>query len=72
MKKKLRFSLEGYYEPTPKNFRKLGDALLGCSQFLATFTIVMDEKFLAICCIAIGTLGKFLFNFFTDPNNETT
>jgi hypothetical protein len=71
MKRQLKFSLKGYYEPTPANIRKMGDSLLAMSQFMAGFTIIMDEKFLAICCIAIGTIGKFLSNFFSVANETT-
>ena len=62
----MKFDINGYYKPTPKNFRKLGDALLGMSQFLTGYAVVMDEKWLALVCIAIGTIGKGMTNFFVD------
>jgi hypothetical protein len=62
----MKFDLNGYYKPTPKNFRKLGDSLLGMSQFLTGYAVIMDEKYLAIGCIAIGTIGKGLTNFFVE------
>jgi len=68
MEKQIKFDLQGYYKPTPANFRKLGDALLGASQFLTGYAVIMDEKILALICIGIGTLGKFLSNFFTEEN----
>lgn len=71
MKRQLKFSLKGYYEPTPANIRKMGDSLLAMSQFMAGFTIIMDDKYPALLCIAIGTFGKFLSNFFS-VSNETT
>lgn len=46
--------------------RKIGDALLGASQFLTGYSIVMDKKYLAFTCIAIGTIGKFMTNFFVE------
>ena len=62
----MKFDINGYYKPTPKNFRKLGDALLGMSQFLTGYAIVMEEKWLALVCILIGTIGKGMTNFFVD------
>ena len=62
----MKFDINGYYKPTPKNFRKLGDTLLGMSQFLTGYAVVMDEKWLAFVCIAIGTIGKGMTNFFVE------
>lgn len=73
MERKIKFDINGYYKPTPKNFRKLGDTLLGMSQFLTGYSIIMDEKWLGLLCIAIGTIGKGLTNFFVDeviPENK--
>lgn len=61
---KISFKIKSYYQPTPAKMRKLGDALLGSSQFLTGYAIVMEEKWLAFTCIAIGTIGKFMTNFF--------
>jgi hypothetical protein len=62
----MKFDINGYYKPTPKNFRKLGDALLGMSQFLTGYAVVMDEKWFALVCILIGTIGKGMTNFFVE------
>jgi hypothetical protein len=62
----MKFDLNGYYKPTPKNFRKFGDTLLGMSQFLTGYAVVMDEKWLAFVCILIGTIGKGMTNFFVE------
>jgi hypothetical protein len=63
---KIKFKIKSYYQPTPAKMRKIGDALLGASQFLTGYSIVMDEKYLAFTCIAIGTIGKFMTNFFVE------
>jgi hypothetical protein len=63
---KIKFKVKSYYQPTPKKMRKIGDALLGASQFMTGYSIVMDEKWLAFTCIAIGTIGKFMTNFFVE------
>ena len=63
---KIKFKIKSYYQPTPAKLRKFGDALLGTSQFLTGYSIVMEEKWLAFTCIVIGTLGKFMTNFFVE------
>ena len=55
---KIQFKIKSYYQPTPAKMRKLGDALLGASQFLTGYAIIMEEKWLAFTCIAIGTIGN--------------
>ena len=60
-------ALKKYYEPTPKAFRKLGDALLATSTFLSTYSVA-DEwgKGITIAIIIVGAAGKFLTNLFTE------
>lgn len=50
---------------TPVKYRKLGDALLAVSTTLGV-TAVADEwpKWVCICIILLGAVGKFLTNFF--------
>jgi hypothetical protein len=67
---KIKFKVKSYYQPTPKKMRKIGDALLGASQFMTGYSIVMDEKWLAFTCIAIGTIGKFMTNFFVEEEEQ--
>lgn len=77
MKKKVyKFSIKSYYQPTPANIRKFGDALLGACQFATGYAAISENTTLAIIFIAIGTIGKFLSNFFmeypNDSNQNTT
>ena len=55
-----------YYTPTPKKWRKLGDALLAVSTTITTYAIVEDMKWVALTAVLLGAVGKFLSNFFTD------
>ncbi len=63
--------MKNYYKPTPKKFRKLGDALLGVS-LMAIPANLTGHTWIAVSMFAIGVLGKFLTNFFSDdePNTE--
>jgi hypothetical protein len=53
-----------YYSPTPKKWRKLGDALLGVSTTITGFAIMENHKWIAFTALALGVIGKFLTNFF--------
>lgn len=55
-----------YYSPTPAKWRKLGDALLGVSTTITGFAIYEDIKWVALTALAIGVVGKFLSNFFSE------
>jgi hypothetical protein len=55
---------QDYYSPTPKKWRKLGDALLGVSTTITGFAIYENEKWIALTALALGVIGKFLTNFF--------
>lgn len=70
---KIKFKLcfETYYKPTPKNIRKWGDGLLGISTFISGFSMLGNERWLAITALAVGVAGKFLSNFFSEsPPDE--
>jgi len=53
-----------YYSPTPRKWRKLGDALLGVSTTITGFAIYEEAKWVAITALVLGVVGKFLTNFF--------
>ena len=55
-----------YSSPTPKKWRKLGDALLGASTTITGFAIYEEAKWVAITALVLGTVGKFLTDFFTE------
>jgi hypothetical protein len=60
----MKVGLRQFYEPTPKNLRKLGDALLGAALFAVPFVNSNDLVFKFV--IIAGITGKFLTNFFAD------
>lgn len=59
---------KNYAQPTPKKWRKLGDALLSVGTTITGFAIYEDEKWVAIVALIVTVFGKFLTNFFTDEN----
>ena len=65
------FSIKGYYEATPKLFRKVGDSILitcvGISPLVATLPITDgQQKWIMFGLSALGVVGKVITNFFTD------
>jgi len=65
-----KFSIKGYFSPTPKRFRVLGDSLASASVFVSGYAIVNDMKGIAIFVLVSGWLGKFITNFFTDEKSK--
>jgi len=61
---KVRFGLSQYRRPTPIRWRRIGDGLLLASTLVSTTNI--ESPVLATASIVIGTVGKFLTNFFAD------
>ena len=62
----MKFNIKYYYQPTPAKMRKLGDALLGVSQFATGYAVVNDSKELAIAFMILGLVGKFITNLFAE------
>jgi len=58
--------MKNYYLPTPKKWRKIGDGLLGASAFITAAAIGQDVELIAYIALAIGVLGKFLTNTFSE------
>ena len=62
----MKFSQRSYFQPTPKNWRKLGDALLGAAGALTAFAIAKDIEVMAYISLFIGVFGKILTDFFAE------
>jgi hypothetical protein len=56
---------KNYWHPTPKKWRRLGDALLGVA-LMGIPADLAGYKWVGITMFIIGIVGKFLTNFFTD------
>ena len=65
-----KISIKGYFLPTPKRFRVLGDSLASASVFVSTFAIVNEHETLGIIVLISGWAGKFLTNFFSEENKN--
>jgi uncharacterized PurR-regulated membrane protein YhhQ (DUF165 family) len=77
----MKISMKHYWAPTPKKWRKIGDAILATGTFVTAGALLeydkMKEIFTpqevkAVIAIAfvLGVVGKFLTNFFTIENHD--
>jgi hypothetical protein len=64
-------SLKKYFEPTPKRFRIIGDALSSASVLISSYAIVNDMKSIALFVVISGWAGKFITNFFSDGETKS-
>jgi hypothetical protein len=62
----MKFTLKGYWQPTPKGIRKLSDSLLAGATLASTFAMMNDYPKLAVIVMVISVVTKMLSNFFTD------
>ena len=65
----MKKHIKRYYAPTPKKWRKLGDALLAVSTTITASAIANHTNWVAYTALAVGVIGKFLTNLFTDETN---
>ena len=74
--------MKHYWKPTPKKWRKLGDALLAVATIIAVGGIWQYDslkeiftntelKIMIVSSIIFGVVGKFLTNFFKDDDKES-
>ena len=70
--------MKKYWSPTPKRWRKIGDALLATSTVITVGGLFQFEnlkeiftieqiRWLTMTPMILGVIGKFLTNFFKDP-----
>jgi len=64
--------LRKYWQPTPKKWRKIGDSLLAVASFASTYQIISHNEKIALALMFVGIAGKFLTNFFNEPENHKT
>lgn len=65
---KIRSMFKQYYKPTPKKWRKIGDALLAIS-LTAVPLELSGYRWLSIGLFVFGVVGKFLTNFFSEDES---
>jgi hypothetical protein len=62
----MKFKTNGYWQPTPKKMKQLGDALLAVSMYAQTQQMFTGESTALMIIGIVGLVGKFLTNFCTE------
>lgn len=64
--------IKNYWAPTPKKWRKIGDALLAVTLYAQTQQALTGYSHLMQVASIVGLVGKFLTNFFTEDETPST
>ena len=67
IKKHITKMTQNYWKPTPKKWRKIGDALLAVST-MGVPAVLMNHHWVGVSLFITGIIGKFLTNLFTEKN----
>lgn len=62
----MKFKLNGYWSPTPKKIKKIGDAMLAVSLYAQSQQMFSGQQTWLTALSIVGLVGKFLTNFFTE------
>lgn len=73
--------MKNYWAPTPKKWRKVGDAILATGTFVTAGALLeydklkeiftaQEVKVIIAVAFVLGVAGKFLTNFFTEVKKE--
>ena len=63
-----KMKLKGYFKPTPKRFRVLGDSIAAASLFIAGLNL--DNPKLMLISGVCGAVVKFVTNFFAEDETK--
>jgi hypothetical protein len=62
----MKLNFKNYYQPTPKKYRMIGDALLIISSTFSAYNFMSNQEEWALFFLILGTIGKVLTNFATE------
>jgi len=62
----MKFTLSGYYKPTPKKIKKLADSILTGCTFAAGYTSLNGNPMLGTGIFIVGFIAKIISDFFTE------
>ena len=66
----MKFGLNEYWKPTPKNVRKAADAIVSACTFAGGMTTLNGHPVVGTIIFVTGFLAKILSNFFSETPNE--
>ena len=66
----MKFGINEYWKPTPKNVRKAADAIVSACTFAGGMTTLNGHPIMGTIIFVTGFLAKILSNFFSETPNE--
>ena len=66
----MKFGINEYWKPTPKNVRKAADAIVSACTFAGGMTTLNGHPIVGTIIFVTGFLAKILSNFFSETPNE--
>ena len=60
----------GYWKPTPKRWRMIGDSILFAGTTITGYAIYQDNHLFTLISLILTVLGKAITNFATEENKE--
>jgi len=70
MRPKIKQFPNNFYKNTPIFWRKFGDSLLSVSVMVTVVAEANDVSWLVYTSLAIGVIGKFLTELFSDGDGD--
>lgn len=62
----MKFTMKGYWEPTPKKIRKAADSILAGATLASTYAVANDHPKIATAIMITSVVCKIVSNFFTE------
>lgn len=62
----MTYGWKEYWKPTPKNIRKMSDAIVAACTFSGTMVSFNGEPKIGTVIFIVGFVAKILSNFFSD------
>ena len=66
----MKFGINEYWKPTPKNVRKAADAIVSACTFAGGMTTLNGHPVVGTIIFVTGFLAKILSNFFSETPDE--
>ena len=66
----MKFGINEYWKPTPKNVRKAADAIVSACTFAGGMTTLNGHPMVGTVIFVTGFVAKILSNFFSEPHDE--
>ena len=62
----MKFTLSGYYKPTPKKIKKIADSIVAGCATAATYISLNGDPKIGTIIFIVGVVAKIVSGFFTE------